>query len=381
MLPCNGGSNGTITVTASGGTGVLAYSLDGVNFQSSNVFNVAAGSYNIWVRDAGGCIGVADVVVNEPDPINGSVGWSNVSCNGASDGTINVLAWGGTGSIEYSLDGLNYQTGSTFSGLSAGTYTIYFQDDNNCVVTLNATITEPGELMLSGIIGDVSCAGGDNGYIDISVSGGTTPYSYSWSNGSQNEDLLNLVSGNYNVTVTDANGCSETLAFSVQEPNNPLIINGTITDATGATNADGSVDATVTGGTPPYTYIWNNGETTEDVSNLTPGVYTLEVVDANGCTVTEGFTVNWSTDISTAEINEGAIKLYPNPAAYQFTIDAQGMDLERVMILNLVGKVVYDNQPNNNLVNINIDEFSRGIYLVRMQIDGQMITRKLEVMK
>ena len=129
----------------------------------------------------------------------------------------------------------------------------------------------------------MTCNEGTDGAIDLSVSGGTTPYTYAWAGGETTEDLSGLTAGDYTVTVTDNNGCTITETIIVDEPTAVFCESIEATDVTGAGLDNGSIDLTPGGGTPGYTFLWSNGETTEDLSGLAPGTYTVTITDANGC--------------------------------------------------------------------------------------------------
>jgi hypothetical protein len=377
---CNGGNSGSISVSAAGGSGALAYSLDGINFQSATMFNnLGAGTYTVTVRDAGGCTGQATVTITEPTALTIFVSSLNVSCNGGNNGAIVVSASGGTPPYQYNLNGGAFQALGSFTGLSAQAHSVMVKDANGCVLPVNVNITEPADLVLFANITDVSCAGGNNGVIDLSVSGGTAPFTYSWSNNATTEDIFNLVAGNYSVTVTDGNGCSVTNNYPVIQPSNPLIVNGTVTDATGISTNDGAVDITVTGGTPPYSYVWSNGPTTEDITALLPGVYVVIVTDANGCSHTTSYTVNYGVGIDQIT-NEDGLSIYPNPVKdllnVQLTANAKA---ERVTLINLTGETIYEATPNSNKFEVDVKFFAKGVYFINIYVGNDVITKKVVI--
>ena len=149
------------------------------------------------------------------------------------------------------------------------------------LVTKTVSISAPSTLSLSAVTSNVSCFQGSDGTINLTVTGGTSPYNYSWSNSTSTEDQTNLTAGNYSVTVTDAGSCTATYSATISQP---TIISLTFTkvDAT-CGNSDGSIDVTVTGGTAPYTYLWSNGATSQDLTAIPAATYTLTVTDAKGC--------------------------------------------------------------------------------------------------
>lgn len=381
-LNCHGDNTGTVTVNAGGGFGTLAYCIDGeIGYQSSNVFNnMGAGNYLAIVRDAAGCYGNAHFVITEPTQIQVSAGVLDVMCNAGSTGAVYVNAEGGTGSLQYSLDGVNYQSSSSFTGLMADSYTVYVQDGNGCLQTLSVDVTQPLPMMINSSIADVVCSGGNNGVIDLGVTGGINPYWYSWSNGEHTEDVFNLSAGTYSVSINDMNGCNATSTFVVTEPNSPLIVNGNITDATGQTTADGSIDITTTGGVAPYTFLWSNGSTSEDISGVTPGSYTVTITDANGCATSGVYTVGYNIGISEPGSQSG-ITVYPNPAHELINVDAGSVKIDKVEVIDVLGQVMLDAQPNTSKVQLNTENLSAGVYFVRAYTVNGVITRRIEVSK
>ena len=250
--------------------------------------------------------------------VSGTTVVTNVGCNGGTTGAINLTPTGGTAPYTFNWGG--GITTEDRTGLTAGTYSVTITDSNGCIGTLSGiTITQPATA-LSGaaVITSVSCNGGTNGAINLTPAGGTAPYTFSWIGGITTEDRTGLASGNYFVTITDANGCPRGLNFFVPQP---TTLGGTLnrTNATCFGGNNGTLNLTPTGGTAPYTYLWADGATTEDRTNLIAGNYSVVVTDANGCTVTlnqivsqpastvSGTTV--VTDISCFGGNNGAINL------------------------------------------------------------------------
>ncbi|NBP30700.1 MAG: hypothetical protein EBV23_14190, partial [Flavobacteriia bacterium] len=153
------------------------------------------------------------------------------------------------------------------------------------------TITQPQVLSLNSTQINVSCNGGGNGSIDLTVSGGAAPYTYAWSNNAASQDINNLIAGTYTVTVTDANNCSTTTSATVTAPN-ALSLNALPNDVLCFGASTGSIDLTPSGGTAPYNYQWSNNTSLQDPQNLVAGTYTVTVTDANGCTSTTSATVS-----------------------------------------------------------------------------------------
>ena len=229
---------------------------------------------------------------------------TNISCNGEKNGALTVSASGGTPMYSYSWSNgsTTSNTSSTtnsISNLTNGNYSVTITDSNGCKATVATTITEPSSLTANATATDVSCNEGNDGTVDLTVTGGTAPYTYAWNNTATTEDMIGLTAATYSVTVTDANGCTATESVDVLEPAT-LVASAAATDVSCNGGDDGAVDLTVTGGTAPYTYAWNNTATTEDMVGLKAATYSVTVTDANGCTATELVTVSEPTAIGIA---------------------------------------------------------------------------------
>ena len=319
-ISCNGASDGKVTVEATSGSGLApyTYSLDGGPFVESGSFSgISLGNHIVTIRDANFCnYDVPFLITQPPIPLTAIALVENVKCFGAATGSINLTVAGGTPPYTYLWN--NDATTKDLSNVPAGVYTVTVTDANLCTVTASATVSQPlAALEASATATDVKCFGEATGSVDLTVTGGTAPYTYSWSNGATTEDLVNIVAGTYTVTVTDANLCTVTASATVSQPSAALDVSATVTDVKCFGESTGEVDLTVTGGTAPYTYSWSNGATTEDLVNIVAGVYTVTVTDANLCTATVPVTVSQPSELIAVAGSNG-------PVCIGMTLNLQG---------------------------------------------------------
>lgn len=293
-VSCNAGSDGTATVSVSGSfASPLTYQWNDQLFQSTpTATGLAAGTYIVTVTDANGCSERDTVNVSEPTVVNLDLDSSNslftVPCYGDSLGIVSVSATGGTGPGTYwfYIDAANPQNDSTFYGLPAGSYWIFVNDANGCTDSIDVQISEPSEITFSLSATDVLCNGGASGTAKVAtISAGTPPYSYAWSNGVNTDSIGGLSAGIYWITVSDVNGCTiyppDTVL--IDEPTLLTIDVSSTNSMCGGTVANGSATVVASGGTNPYTYLWNTGATTASINLLVSATYTVIVTDANGC--------------------------------------------------------------------------------------------------
>ncbi|MFH1321902.1 MAG: PKD domain-containing protein [Bacteroidota bacterium] len=295
-LPCFGVCDGDATVTATGGTPAYTYSWNTTPLQTNAIATgLCAGSYTITLTDANGCTDAANITITKPPELTAVASGTNVTCNGACDGTASVVAAGGTGAFTYSWNSTPVQTNATATGLCAGTYTVTVTDANSCDTTDSYPVTQPALLSASTSGNDASCNGTCNGDATVTASGGTTAYTYQWDGGAGFQTTANatgLCAGTFNVTVTDGNNCDTTVSYTINEPSALVLTTGSV-DAT-CGNPDGQASVSVAGGTAPYTYLWNDpgSSTTDTITGLAAGGYNVTVTDANNCTKTASVSVN-----------------------------------------------------------------------------------------
>ncbi|MBI5217972.1 MAG: choice-of-anchor J domain-containing protein [Bacteroidia bacterium] len=280
---CNGGADGSATVAITGGISPFDV-LWSTSETTETITGLNAGMYTINITDNNGCIAQDSIEITDPAAITLFITETNVLCNGDSTGSADMTISNGTS--PYSILWSNGATTEDITGLNADTYTVVVTDVNGCNATDSVAITEPDAIVLTLVPTDATCNGGNTGSIDLTVTGGSGTYTYTWSNSETTEDISGLTDDTYTVVVNDGN-CTATDSATVNEP---TAITATIATVDALCNGDttGSADiTTITGGTGSYTVLWSNGETTETIANLGAGTYYVDITDANGCVVSD----------------------------------------------------------------------------------------------
>jgi gliding motility-associated-like protein len=299
---CSGSSNGSITVTTTSGTAPYSYSINGGPQQTSNIFTgLTNGTHNIRIRDANGCARIYAVVLNPAMSLNATVSKTDVSCNGASNGSITISMLNGSTPYQYSLNNTTWQTGNTFSNLGPGNYTVYYRDNNGCFSSQTVTITQPAILDATTTSTNPRCFGHSDGIILVNAIGGLSPYQYSLNgfNYQFSNQFGNLIAGSFTIYVKDANGCIKTQTATLTQPS---ILTGTATTISATCNGgeDGQISITANGGTAPYYYILLGGQQAQPLTTIhvVPGSYNITLIDANMCVTNVPAVVGLSNNLS-----------------------------------------------------------------------------------
>ena len=376
-ITCNGANDGSASAIPSGGTSPYSFQWD-INTAGqtdSTATGLISGTYTVTVTDVNGCTSVSNVTITQPVSLSTTIssptvtGGYNITCNGANDGLASAISTGGTTPYSYQWDATTgNQTDSTATGLGDGTYSVTTTDANGCTAIQSIILTEPGvmTLLLNSFTFNggynISCYDSADGSIDLTVSGGTSPFNYQWSNSDTTEDITNLPTGTYIVTVTDANGCVSIRIDSLIQPTplsasstSPTINGGYNVSCIGAT--DGSIDLTVSGGVTSYTYFWSNGENTEDISNLGAGTYTVTITDANGCIAT-------ASDTLIAPDSVMALTLSLSTAAGGYNITCNGATNGSIDLAITNGTPAYSYLWSNSATTEDVSGIGAGIYTV-----------------
>jgi gliding motility-associated-like protein len=309
---CSGGFTGEIDLSVEGGVGptfnegtgtfpdtlAYTYSWNGPNSFAANTQDISGlegGMYTVTVTDNNNCIFVEnyEVIDSLPELVVSVLSFDSISCNGGSNGSIQIGASGGSGDLIYSIDGINYQTSNTFTNLTSGTYPLSARDTNNCVSTLSFDLPQYPDLFISNVtVQNILCAD-SLGSASISVSGGSGVYSYSINNVTQSDSVFpNFTPGDYNLVTFDSNNCFADTLITVTEVSTLDLSLGIINPVCFA-DSNAQITVVINGGTAPFTYTLNDTivQNTQTFSNLVAGDYTILVEDDNNCPIDTAITI------------------------------------------------------------------------------------------
>lgn len=311
-VSCNGGCNGSVTLTASGGSGTYQYSKNGGAYQGSATFgSLCAGSYTFTIKDSQNCTVTVTVTITQPAPLTLVPGVINPATCGGNNGSATVTAGGGSVGYTYSIGGAP-QASNSFTGLAPGSYTATVTDSKGCTQTTTFIITAINTPIASILSQqNISCFGGVNGSVLIGVSGGQAPITYSLNGGpyQSSNTFGSLTAGTYTVTVKDFNNCTSTVNFTITTPTQ-LTYTAVATPTSCNGVCDGQVTITPSGGTPTYTFSSNNGTTfsaANPITGLCANSYNIVVKDGAGCLASSLITVTQPAAVSATFVNTDPI--------------------------------------------------------------------------
>ncbi|RYY58004.1 MAG: T9SS type A sorting domain-containing protein [Chitinophagaceae bacterium] len=287
---CHGGSEGAATISVSGGVAPFTYSWSSGGTSDTEEF-LAAGTYECIITGANGCTYTETVVIGEPALLTAVKSATDETCFGAANGTASVVISGGTAPYFYTwLPG--GQTTATATGLAPGNYTCTIYDANGCGFSRSVVVGGPTQIVLASTQVNALCSGSSTGSANVTATGGAGSYTYSWSpSGGTSSSATGLAAGTYTVTVTDASGCAAASVVTITD-GLPIAVTGTVTNTGCAGTADGAITVSASGGSGVYSYSWApSGGTGATATGLEAGTYTVTVLDAAGCSVTETFTI------------------------------------------------------------------------------------------
>ncbi len=340
---CPGDMNGRATITVTGGTRPYSYIWpDGEN---TNVrTGLGSGIYNVVIRDAKDCEKTVEIFISEPVFFIDSTDFliEEISCFGEEDGSIDLRPGISTGTFNYSWS--NGMSGPVIFGLGEGQFTVTIADINNCQEVYSFELEEPEVLRGTLSAQNVSAPGASDGTIRASISGGTRPYNYNWSNGEMTFEIEDLPIGEYELTVTDANECMLVLNAEVDEPDCMIQIGEDVFSTSCHMVCDGVICPRVFNGTPPYQFQWLDGSTDSCLTSVCPGSYRVTVTDSRDCEVVVNFGMNQPDPLVASSEVEDNICAGESEGSIQHSIFG--------------GTPPYRTEP------LDLDELASGIYAV-----------------
>lgn len=282
-VSCHGGNNGALDLTPTGGVAPYTFNWVGGATSEDRIL-LTAGNYSVTITDANGCTGTVNANIVQPlYAVSSTSVVTNIACFGNNTGSINLTPVGGVGPYTVAWNG--GITTEDRTNLTAGTYTATITDFNGCTGSVSPTVYQPAAA-LSGTATttNIACFGNSTGTINLTPTGGYSPYTFNWGGGATTEDRTNIPAGTYAVTITDDYGCAVTVGgINVTQPT-PIEGNPVVTNVGCFGNGTGAINLTPTGGVGPYTFNWVGGHTTEDRILLSAGAYSVTIRDANACT-------------------------------------------------------------------------------------------------
>jgi gliding motility-associated-like protein len=346
---CFGNNTGAIVVSATGGTPAYQYAVNSGAFQTSNsLSNLTAGTYTVHLKDAGNCVKDTIVTITQPATAItfGAFNINSPTCEGFTDGSIVASAQGGVAPYQFSINGGAFGTATTLANLAEGNHVVKARDNNGCEKDTVITLTGFPHIVLDGVDMKLpSCNGNSDGSLTLNVSGGLPPFTYqlsstgSWSNSSIFNDKI---SGQYLLRVKDANGCMKDTSVFLSQPDKIIVDTASVGNDCNGVDNGGVINVSVKGGTAPFQYIWSHDPNLNSakIAGLVNGVYSVKVVDANGC-----------TGNATVEIlyNNCCTPFIPNAftpngdgANDNYRVEYKGdMDLKEMYIYNRYGQRVF----------------------------------------
>ncbi|MDC3030047.1 T9SS type A sorting domain-containing protein, partial [Flavobacteriales bacterium] len=370
-ISCFGDTAASLSVSNPNPSFTYDWYVNGELFTSGLNVILPAGDIHVQAVSSSSCYTNSDTIsIFQPSQLSISQEVESVNCNGGNDGSISIEASGGFPSYSFSWSTMgNAVIGSTdLMDLSAGIYTLTLEDANDCQRNFDIEVLEPSALTTSSIVEDVSCNGGDDGNATISIAGGVEPYTMNW----QGADSTSLSAGIYDVIITDANNCTETIDVEVSQP----------TAVVATFNASQTpFTASASGGTPPYTYEWlyfgNYQSSGTTFSPTESGEYTLVAIDDNDC---EGRKLNtYSNTVNVSEFDELEVLVYPNPVSEYFNIEIKSETNSEDFTFKLLdarGRVLSQDLFKKS-IQIDRKNISPGVYFIHLNSDSNFIQRKI----
>ncbi|MEA3494428.1 MAG: gliding motility-associated C-terminal domain-containing protein, partial [Bacteroidota bacterium] len=355
-ISCNGGNDGSITLTVSGGT--LPYQFnwsDGPTSSTRN--NLVPGIYKVVVTDSNSCQYSDSFLITQPLAGQIIFNTQNIKCFNDSSGSIILSFSGGTTPYLYSWS--SGQTTKDITNVPSGKYIITVTDSNNCLYQDSVQLFEPSPIISSGTIDSLTCYGSSDGHISISVSGGISPYTFLWNTSNTTSAISGLKEGNYFVLIKDSNQCQYKDTFAVYQPDS-LMITSQLNHVKCFGDSSGSIDLSVFGGTKPYQFVWSNNLNNEDIFNLVSALYSVQIVDKNGCFRKDTFIIEQPADIQIFATTKNVCK---------------GLDDGWINTTVIGGSLLYSYNWSTGQKTEDIQNLQAGIYILQVT-DSNGCTQK-----
>ena len=374
-VTCGGQSTGSIALTASQGVTPYVYSWANNLGSSATLSNIPAGTYQVTVSDATGCIVIYNDTVVELSNLTGTMNGTDVLCNSTQTGNLEISAASGVTPYTYQWIGTN-NTSTYVTSVGPGTYTCVVTDGLGCTDTV-VTVLAVSNIAASASASNPLCYGTNTGSVTVAATGGQAPYTYDWAGSTVSSATLSgLGEGAYSCVVTDAYGCSTSASATVVEPA-AWTVSAAVTPAIFGT--DGAIDLSVSGSTSPYTFSWDNNATTEDLTNLDGGNYIVTITDASGCTYTDTIVVGSLVGLETQNLEETVV--YPNPNNGDMFI--VGAAVEQIALYNQLGqRIAFETITlGANAREIKVSNVATGTYILELKGAEQVLRKSIQILQ
>jgi hypothetical protein len=322
------------------------------------------------VQDNAQCVAVQSVTVSNPAVINVSITTTNALCGNQNGSAVAVVSGGGS----YTYFWSNGNTTVNAIDLAAGSYSVTVTNSNSCTAT--ATTQVGSSAAPTSVMNTINGTCQITPQINLTILGGTQPFTYAWSNGATSQNLTGITAGSYTVTITDANGCKNINTTSVTDNSSVNVTFNSQNPTSG--NSNGSIAANPTGGATPYSYNWSTGSTSASITNLAAGTYTVTITDQTGCIRVASVTLSSTTGV--AQVTDIAfIKIYPNPAHDVWNLQMelnQAQNIE-IKMFNSLGQQVWVKNSNDfkqGTEAVDVSKLAVGVYMIQLHVNGSLQT-------
>ena len=315
-VTCFGGNDGSVTATPLGGVTPYTFLWSGGQ-TTQNLSAVPVGSYGLTLTDSIGCTATILAALTAPPAILLADSFTAVSCNGLSDGAIQLYSSGGAAPLTY-----NWNDGVITANrinLAAASYTVTVTDNTLCTASITQNVSQPLPVAITDVSSEVLCFGGADGSIQLTTTGGTLPYTFVWSDGNAGQNRTNLIAGNYSVVVTDQHQCTANMAVVITQHAAVSMLPVLKQPTCPKKEDDGGISLVVSGGDSVYHYSWSDGSATDSIEHLSPGSYSVTVTDGHGCTINGTYVLSYIYNFSVNASPAQTIKLGQN-AMLSYTV-------------------------------------------------------------